>query len=64
MVSSANNKVNKLVAFGRSLMNIKKSRGPRTLSCGTPKVISNLEELLPSSKGANKKVNIKFQSKY
>ena len=36
VMSSANSKVKNLVAFGRSLMNKRNSRGPKTLPCGTP----------------------------
>ena len=39
VVSSANRRVRKSVAFGRSFMKIRNSRGPRTEPLGTPNVI-------------------------
>ena len=47
VVSSAKSKVKNLVEFGRSLMNIKNRRGPKTLPCGTPHVIVRGFEFLP-----------------
>jgi len=42
-VSSANRLVKKDVAKGKSFMYMRKSRGPRTLPCGTPhKIVFSL----------------------
>ena len=38
-----------LITSGRSFINVKNSRGPRTMPCGTPETTSTSEESMPSS---------------
>ena len=43
----ANNKVKKSLEDVRSLMKIKKRRGPKILPCGTPQDMVKRDELIP-----------------
>jgi hypothetical protein len=45
---SSNRRASELVTSGRLLMKVKKSRGPRTASCGTPDNTSAVDEVWPS----------------
>ena len=46
--SSAKRRAFELVTSGRSLMKVKESSGPRTVSCGTPDNTSAVDEVWPS----------------
>ena len=46
--SSAKKRASELVTSGRSLMNVKKSRGLRTVPCGTHDNTSAVDEVWPS----------------
>ena len=43
-VSSANSNRSDVTIDGRSLINIKKSKGPRILPCGTPEITSKVPD--------------------
>lgn len=47
VVSSANREKRRSLAFGRSFMNSKNSRGPRMEPCGTPKLMESVAEVEP-----------------
>jgi hypothetical protein len=42
--SAYNKKLNPLLAFGKSFINIKNNKGPKIEPCGTPQLISTVEE--------------------